>query len=82
LRASRILLDSAEASFRVSGERFRLGVGSFTDLVQAQSAAAGARLQWAESRANLTRAHWRLAAAAGRFGALQMSMDFGQALPR
>jgi outer membrane protein len=82
LRSSRVLLDSAEAAFLVSSERFRLGVGSFTDLVQAQSAAAGARLQWAESRANLTRTHWRLAAAAGRFGALQMSIETGQALPR
>ncbi len=82
LRASRSLLDSAEATSRVSTERFRLGVGSFTDLLQAQTATAGARLQWAESRANLTRAHWRVAAAAGRFGALQTSLENGRELPR
>lgn len=82
LRASRSLLDSADATFRVSTERFRLGVGSFTDLLQAQTATAGARLQWAESRANLTRAHWRVAAAAGRFGALQTSLESGRGMPR
>lgn len=82
LRASRSLLESADATFRVSTERFRLGVGSFTDLLQAQTATAGARLQWAESRANLTRAHWRVAAAAGRFGALQTSLESGRGMPR
>ncbi len=82
LRASRSLLDSAESTLRVSTERFRLGVGNFTDLLQAQTATAGARLQWAESRANLTRAHWRVAAAAGRFGALQTSLESGREMPR
>lgn len=82
LRASRSLLESADATFRVSTERFRLGVGSFTDLLQAQTATAGARLQWAESRANLIRAHWRVAAAAGRFGALQTSLQSGREMPR
>ncbi len=82
LRASRSLLESAEATLRASTERFRLGVGNFTDLLQAQAATAGARLQWAESRANLTRAHWRVAAAAGRFGALQSSLEGGRDVPR
>ena len=82
LRASRSLLESAEATLRASTERFRLGVGNFTDLLQAQTATAGARLQWAESRANLTRAHWRVAAAAGRFGALQSAVEAGSDLPR
>ncbi len=82
LRASRNLLDNALASLKVSTERYRLGVGTFTDLLQAQNASASARLQWAEARANLVRAHWRLAAAAGRFGALKLSMQDGQALPR
>ncbi len=82
LRASRSLLDSAESTLRVSTERFRLGVGNFTDLLQAQTATAGARLQWAESRANLTRAHWRVASAAGRFGALQVALAGGREMPR
>ncbi len=82
LRASRSLLDSAEATLRVSTERFRLGVGSFTDLLQAQSSTAGARLQWAESRAILTRAHWRVAAAVGRFGALRSTLESGREMPR
>ncbi len=82
LRASLSLLESAEATLRASTERFRLGVGNFTDLLQAQTATAGARLQWAESRANLTRAHWRLAAAAGRLGVLQAAVDGGRELPR
>lgn len=82
LRASFSLLDSAEATLRASTERFRLGVGNFTDLLQAQTATAGARLQWAESRANLTRAHWRLASAAGRFAGLQSALDSGREFPR
>ncbi len=82
LRASRSLLETAEATFRVSGERFRLGVGVFTDLLQAQTAVASARLQWAESRANLTRSHWRLAAAAGRFGSLRSAVESGREVPR
>ena len=82
LRASSSLLESAEATLRASTERFRLGVGNFTDLLQAQTATAGARLQWAESRANLTRAHWRVAAAAGRLGVLQSAVDSGRELPR
>lgn len=82
LRASFSLLDSAEATLRASTERFRLGVGNFTDLLQAQTATAGARLQWAESRAYLTRAHWRVASAAGRFAGLQSALDSGREFPR
>ncbi len=82
LRASRGLLDSAEATLQASTERFRLGVGNFTDLLQAQTSTANARLQWAESRANLTRAHWRVAAAVGRFGVLRSSIEAGRDMPR
>ena len=53
-----------EHSFR----RFRQGAGGFRDVLAAQSNAANARFQWVESRANLARAQWRLAAAVGRFG--------------
>lgn len=68
LQASRQVLDSAEAALRVATERYRLGVGSFADVLSAQTAAARARLQWVESRAALLRAQVRLAAAVGRFG--------------
>ena len=70
LRASRSVLDSAEAALQVASERFRQGVGGFSDVLSAQNAAANARFQWVESRANLARAQWRLAAAVGRFGVL------------
>ena len=68
LRASREVLDTAEAALRVASERFRQGAGGFRDVLAAQSNAANARFQWVESRANLARAQWRLAAAVGRFG--------------
>jgi outer membrane protein len=67
LRESRLVLDSAETSLRVASERFRLGVGSFSDVLAAQSAAANSRFQVVEARANLRRAQLRLAAALGRF---------------
>jgi outer membrane protein len=69
-RASRQVLESAEASLRAASERYRLGAGSFADLLNAQSAAASARLQKVESQASLLQAHLRLAAAVGRVGTL------------
>jgi outer membrane protein len=70
LQESAAVLDSAETSLRVAAERYRQGVGSFSDVLTAQNAAANARFQRAEARANLRRAQWRLAAALGRFGPL------------
>jgi len=67
-RASRLVFETAQASLRAATERYRLGAGSFADLLNAQGAAASARLQLAESQANLLQAHLRLAAAVGRFG--------------
>jgi outer membrane protein len=69
LRESRTVLDSAEAALRVAAERYRAGVGGFTDVLSAQGSAAAARLQVVEARSNLRRAQLRLAAAVGRFGA-------------
>lgn len=69
LRESRTVLASAEAALRVAAERYRAGVGSFTDVLSAQNSAAAARLQVVEARSNLRRAELRLAAAVGRFGA-------------
>lgn len=67
-RASREVFETAQHSLRAASERYRLGAGSFADLLNAQGAAASARLQLAESQAGLLQAHLRLAAAVGRFG--------------
>ena len=69
-RDSKAVLESAETSLRVATERFRLGVGNFSDVLIAQNSAASARFQSVESLANLRREQLRLAAAVGRFGAL------------
>jgi outer membrane protein len=67
LRESRLVLESAELGLKVSSERYRLGVGNFSDVLTAQNSAANARFQVVEARANLRRAQLRLAAAVGRF---------------
>lgn len=69
-RNSKAVLDSAETALRVATERFRLGVGNFSDVLTAQNSAANARFQSVESQANLRREQLRLAAAVGRFGSL------------
>ena len=69
-RDSQTVLESAETSLRVAAERFRLGVGNFSDVLTAQNSAANARFQAVESKANLRREQLRLAAAVGRFGSL------------
>ena len=69
-RDSKAVLDSAETSLRVATERFRLGVGNFSDVLTAQNSAANARFQSVEAQANLRREQLRLAAAVGRFGSL------------
>ena len=69
-RDSKAVLASAEQALRVATERFRLGVGSLTDVLSAQTTTAQARFQWAESQATLRREQMRLAAAVGRFGSL------------
>lgn len=69
-REMRRARDSAEAALQAVAERYRLGVGSFGDVLQAQDALARSSLQWADSRAAWLRARWRLAAAVGRLGPL------------
>lgn len=69
-RNSQAVLESAETSLRVANERFRLGVGNFSDVLTAQNSAANARFQLVEAQANLRREQLRLAAAVGRFGSL------------
>ena len=63
LRSAAILLDSAEQSERVALGRYKAGVGSILDVLNAQSALASARLQniqstfdWNTSRAALAQA--------------------------
>lgn len=70
VQASRLVLDTATDALRAASERFRLGVGNFSDVNTAFNAMAASRLQWVESRANVLRAHLNLAAATGRFGGL------------
>jgi outer membrane protein len=73
LREARAVRNSAELSLRVSSERYRSGVGLFSDVLNAQNVAANARFQWVESRANLLKSQLRLAASIGRFGPLAPS---------
>lgn len=73
LREARAVRNSAELSLRVSSERYRSGVGLFSDVLNAQNVAANARFQWVEARANLLKSQLRLAASIGRFGPLAPS---------
>jgi outer membrane protein len=70
LREARAVRNSAELSLRVSSERYRSGVGLFSDVLSSQNVAANARFQWVESRSNLLKSQLRLAASIGRFGPL------------
>ncbi len=70
VRASRAVLSSAENALRAATERYRAGVGGFSDVLVAQTTAAVARFQSVEAVANAQRAAWRLAAAVGRAGPL------------
>ena len=69
-RESLRALDSARAALRITTERYRLGVGSFSDLLAAQSAAASALNQSVDAQAAEWRARLRLSAAVGRLGPL------------
>lgn len=73
LREARAVRNSAELSLRVSSERYRSGVGLFSDVLNAQNVAANSRFQWVEARANLLKSQLRLAASIGRFGPLAPS---------
>ncbi len=68
LRASRTVLQSAEAALRATSERYRAGVGGFGDVLNAQNAAASARFQAADAQASLQRTELRLSITMGRLG--------------
>ena len=73
LREARAVRNSAELSLRVSSERYRSGVGLFSDVLNAQNVAASARFQLVEARSNLLKSQLRLAASIGRYGPLAPS---------
>jgi outer membrane protein len=73
LREARAVRNSAELSLRVSSERYRAGVGLFSDVLSAQNVVSNARFQWVEAHANLVKSQLRLAASIGRFGPLAPS---------
>ena len=70
LHEARAVRNSAELSLRISSERYRSGVGLFSDVLNAQNIAANARFQWVDARANLLKSQLKLAASIGRFGPL------------
>ncbi len=70
LREALNVRNKAEQSLRISSERFRLGVGVFSDVLNAQNAVTTARFQWLDAHANLFKSQLRLAATVGRLGPL------------
>ncbi len=68
LTSARALVASATASADLAQGRYRAGVGTFTDLLNAQSAQAGARQQLVQSEFNLRSANAQLARAVGGIG--------------
>ena len=68
VRASADLLASAEASEKVATGRYKAGVGGILDLLNAQSALAGARQQNIQAQYNWRIARAALAQAMGQIG--------------
>jgi outer membrane protein len=79
LRTSADLLDSAQQSARVALGRYKAGVGSILDVLNAQSALASARLQRIQSTFNWNISRATLAQAMGSLdaGLLQTLSDTG-----
>jgi TolC family type I secretion outer membrane protein len=77
LRTTAVLLDSAQQSEKVALGRYKAGVGSILDLLNAQSALAGARLQRIQSTFNWNISRATLAQAMGSLdaGLLQTLSD-------
>ncbi len=68
LATARDLINSATASADIAQGRFRAGVGTFTDLLNAQSALASARQQLVSADFGVRDAQARLARAVGQIG--------------
>jgi outer membrane protein len=68
LGAARALLNSATASADIAQGRYKAGVGTFTDLLNAQSALASARQQLVQAEFNVRTANAQLARAVGSIG--------------
>jgi outer membrane protein len=83
LRTSADLLDSAEQSARVALGRYKAGVGSILDVLNAQSALAGARQQRIQSTFNWNISRATLAQAMGSLdaGLLQTLSDASSQKP-
>jgi outer membrane protein len=71
LRESKDVLAYSDTFLRASTERYRQGVGSMSEVLNAQNIAANARFQWVESKANMLKSQLKLAASVGRLGPLQ-----------
>ncbi|MFZ4690051.1 MAG: TolC family protein [Polymorphobacter sp.] len=69
LGTARALVTSASASADLSQGRYKAGVGTFADLLNAQSALASARQQLVQSEFNVRTANAQLARAVGGIGA-------------
>lgn len=69
LATARELINSATASADIAQGRFKAGVGTFTDLLNAQSALASARQQLVSADFGVRDAQARLARAIGQIGA-------------
>ncbi|MET0321075.1 MAG: TolC family protein [Duganella sp.] len=68
LQMSDELSDSAEQSFRIAQGRYKAGVGNILELLNAQSALAGARQQRLHALSGWRTARLRLAAGLGKLG--------------
>ena len=68
LGAARALLNSATASADIAQGRYKAGVGTFTDLLNAQSALASARQQLVQAEFHVRTANAQLARAVGSIG--------------
>ncbi len=68
LATARVLVRSATLSADLAQGRYKAGVGTFADLLNAQSALAGARQQLVQSEFNVRTANAQLARAVGSIG--------------
>jgi outer membrane protein TolC len=68
LTTARVLVQSATLSADLAQGRYKAGVGTFADLLNAQSALASARQQLVQSEFNVRTTNAQLARAVGSIG--------------